>query len=80
MKTLLVLASIAIGGSVIATNTHSNRSSANHRGENSQPVGKVSIVVDKSDYELHVYDDKGWFATYPVVFGNSSLSDKKNGR
>src|SRR6266496_1968964 len=41
------------------------------------PVGKVSIVIDKSDYELNVYDDKGWFATYPCVFGNSSLDDKK---
>ena len=41
------------------------------------PVGAVSIVIDKSDYELSVYDDKGWYATYPVVFGNNSLSDKK---
>jgi murein L,D-transpeptidase YafK len=24
-----------------------------------------------------VYDDKGWYATYPVVFGNNSLADKK---
>lgn len=77
MKTFLVFASIVAGGSVIATNTHSNRSSDNHRSGGSQPVGTVSIVVDKSDYELHVYDDKGWFATYPVVFGNSSLADKK---
>jgi lipoprotein-anchoring transpeptidase ErfK/SrfK len=77
MKTILVLASIVVGGSVIATNSHPNRSSANHRSSDSQPVGTTSIVVDKSDYELHVYDDKGWFATYPVVFGNSSLADKK---
>lgn len=41
------------------------------------PVGAVSIIIDKSDYELHVYDDKGWYATYPVVFGNNSLEDKK---
>jgi murein L,D-transpeptidase YafK len=41
------------------------------------PVGTVYIVIDKSDYELNVYDNKGWFATYPVVFGNSSLEDKK---
>jgi len=41
------------------------------------PVGTVYLVIDKSDYELNVYDDKGWFATYPVVFGNNSLSDKK---
>src|ERR1044072_8012648 len=41
------------------------------------PVGTVYLVIDKSDYELNVYDDKGWFATYPVVFGNNSLDDKK---
>lgn len=43
----------------------------------SKPVGNISIVIDKSEYELSVYDDKGWYATYPVVFGNNSLSDKK---
>ena len=35
-----------------------------------------SIVVDKSDYELKVYDDEGWYATYPIVFGSKDLSDK----
>lgn len=34
------------------------------------------IVVDKSDYELKVYDDEGWYATYPIVFGSKDLSDK----
>jgi len=41
------------------------------------PVAPVRIVVDKSNYELYVYHKLGWFATYPVVFGNSSLEDKK---
>lgn len=41
-----------------------------------QPVGTVYIIVDKSDYELQVYDDEGWYATYPVVFGNKSQGDK----
>ncbi len=41
------------------------------------PVGNVQIIIDKSDYELHVYDANGWFATYPVVFGNKNLGDKK---
>lgn len=41
------------------------------------PVGPMYIVVDKRKYELSVYDAQGWFATYPVVFGNSSLADKK---
>lgn len=77
MKTFMVLASIIAGGSVIATNDYTSRGSEKLRSANAQPVGTVYMVVDKSDYELHVYDDKGWFATYPVVFGNSSLSDKK---
>lgn len=34
------------------------------------------IIIDKSDYELKVYDEEGWYATYPVVFGNKDLSDK----
>jgi murein L,D-transpeptidase YafK len=34
------------------------------------------IVVDKSDYELKVFDDEGWYATYPIVFGSKDLGDK----
>lgn len=41
------------------------------------PYSKYSVIIDKSDYELSVYDDEGWLATYPVVFGNKSLGDKK---
>lgn len=41
------------------------------------PIAPMYIVIDKKKYELTVYDAKGWFATYPVVFGNNSLADKK---
>ena len=34
------------------------------------------IIINKSKYELQVFDDQGWYATYPVVFGSSDLSDK----
>lgn len=34
------------------------------------------IVIDKSDYELKVYDLDGWYATYPIVFGSKDLGDK----
>ncbi len=34
------------------------------------------IIVDKSDYELYVFDDEGWYATYPIVFGSKDLGDK----
>lgn len=41
------------------------------------PVGQMKIIISKRRYELTVYDQKGWYATYPVVFGNNSLADKK---
>ena len=34
------------------------------------------IVISKKSYELKVYDDKGWYATYPCVFGSNDLRDK----
>ena len=42
-----------------------------------KPKAPLRIIVDKSDYELYVYDAEGWYATYPVVFGNNTLDDKK---
>jgi murein L,D-transpeptidase YafK len=48
----------------------------NKRMFSTGPTGTVYVIVDKSDYSLHVYDDIGWYATYPVVFGNKSLGDK----
>jgi murein L,D-transpeptidase YafK len=42
-----------------------------------EPAGNpYYIIVDKSDYELKVYDEEGWYATYPIVFGSKDLSDK----
>lgn len=38
--------------------------------------GEVSVVILKESYELKVYDQDGWYATYPVVFGSKSLDDK----
>lgn len=34
------------------------------------------IVIDKSDYELNVYDASGWLIAYPIVFGNDNQADK----
>ena len=34
------------------------------------------IVIDKSDYELNVYDAEGWLVTFPIVFGNKNQGDK----
>ncbi len=42
----------------------------------SAPVNPYYIIISKHDYELKVYDDEGWYATYPIVFGSKDLSDK----
>lgn len=34
------------------------------------------IIISKKTYELKVYDDEGWYATYPCVFGSNDLRDK----
>jgi len=44
--------------------------------KNSIPKGTYLLLVEKSKYELSVYDDQGWLATYPVVFGNKDQGDK----
>jgi murein L,D-transpeptidase YafK len=49
--------------------------------KNSIPAAAVKnnpyyIIIDKSDYELKVYDAEGWYATYPVVFGSKDQNDK----
>lgn len=35
------------------------------------------LVIDKSDYEISVFDlDNNWLVTYPCVFGNKDNDDK----
>ncbi len=34
------------------------------------------IIISKKDYELKVFDEEGWYATYPIVFGSKDLGDK----
>ncbi|MEO6905268.1 MAG: L,D-transpeptidase [Ginsengibacter sp.] len=34
------------------------------------------IIISKKNYELRVYDNQGWYATYPCVFGSNDLRDK----
>ena len=44
--------------------------------ENKLKDNPYSIIISKKTYELKVYDDLGWFATYPCVFGSNDLGDK----
>lgn len=89
MKTTILLTTclFATGGMMLkkeaaekkeATNSFSftNATSAKKRFS-LKPQSPMYILIDKRKYELSVYDAQGWFATYPVVFGNPSLEDKK---
>jgi len=53
------------------------KSSSGKANPKKYPVSPYKIVIDKSDYELHVYDEEGWLATYPIVFGNKKQDDKR---
>ncbi|MBC7949917.1 MAG: L,D-transpeptidase [Chitinophagaceae bacterium] len=86
MKNVIVLTSVLLGSSFLVFNTPSTSDASIKKAgkktfkrfdATAGPVGGISIIIDKSDYELSIYDDKGWYATYPVVFGNNTLDDKK---
>ena len=34
------------------------------------------VVVDKSEYELKVFDAEGWLISFPIVLGNDDQGDK----
>jgi murein L,D-transpeptidase YafK len=72
-RTTMLLAILAV--SLLSFTDHRTRS-ARRSLFNDVPNGVISIVIDKSNYELIVYDAEGWYATYPVVFGSKSLEDK----
>ena len=51
--------------------------SKNFSTKNTPPKsGSYKVVIDKTKYELNVYDEDGWLFMYPVVFGTSEMSDK----
>jgi lipoprotein-anchoring transpeptidase ErfK/SrfK len=89
MKTAILISCIVAGGSLMLKNTETtmkatkslpavtSSKSKRNISSGSLPKGPIRIVVDKSSYELYVYDAEGWYATYPVVFGNNTLDDKK---
>jgi len=83
MKNIIVLTSLLLGSGLLLLSTPdksitvSSKKLFKRTGTGDAPIGVISITIDKSDYELSVYDEKGWYATYPVVFGNNSLDDKK---
>jgi murein L,D-transpeptidase YafK len=81
MKAAFVLTSVLLG-SMMPGNNHrqtiyKDSNGASFRSTSSGPIGSVRIIIDKSDYALSIYDNEGWYATYPVVFGTDNQGDKK---
>ena len=69
----LFFVSVAITLVLLAAKPVAERSgNAAHR----RSTAGYRVVVEKHNYELKVYDEEGWLATYPVVFGSSELTDK----
>ena len=82
MKTALLISAFLVAGNLFYNHTPAKTTFpaytvAKAKKRASLPVAPVYVVIDKSDYELQVFDAQGWYATYPVVFGNNSLDDKK---
>lgn len=77
MKTVILSFSLlAVIGGLFAFKSFDRQRSRRGFLFHSGPVGVTYIIIDKSNYQLQVYDDEGWYATYPVVFGNNDLGDK----
>ena len=77
MKTQFVLASIFLSSVFFIPNQSTDTNNSFTLVKEPGPIGAIQILIDKSDYELKIFDSLGWYATYPVVFGNNSLADKK---
>ena len=88
MKTTILLTTclFAAGGMMLTKPMVKERAATTHTATSrlvsnkrlaSKPSSPMYIVIDKRKYELSVYDAQGWYATYPVVFGNNKLEDKK---
>lgn len=63
----------------IAPGKRTNKRYSYFRNETVKSEAKENpyyIIISKKNYELRVYDDKGWYATYPCVFGSNDFRDK----
>ena len=76
MKKAVAASTLLFAFALLAFTTHESKRVIKHRFFDDELTGKPYIIIDKSDYELRVYDDNGWYATYPVVLGSKSLDDK----
>ena len=78
LQALPAFCSLILVMAFVPNNTSTTRQTKNPSGNVTKVIDRnpYYIIVDKSEYELKVYDDEGWYATYPIVFGSRDLGDK----
>ena len=63
-------------------NIPSSKSDTSARNDKSKtanrpPASSYRLIIKKGAYEMTLFDEEGWYGTYPVVFGNKNQSDKR---
>ena len=48
-----------------------------HKAASAPVSSAYRLVIKKGAYEMTLYDQEGWYGTYPVVFGNRSQEGKR---
>lgn len=47
------------------------------KAANTPASSAYRLVIKKGAYEMTLYDQEGWYGTYPVVFGSKNQEDKR---
>jgi len=76
MKRVFVGLSLLSALALMAFTGYESKKIVKHRLLHPGLTGTPYIIVNKTDLELKVYDDEGWYATYPVVLGSKNPGDK----
>lgn len=58
-------------------NLDTSSSGLRQNSVNTAAPSSYRLVIKKESYEMTIFDDQGWYGTYPVVFGNKNQDDKR---
>lgn len=72
-----VRVSVALGALLICFLFQSFGTKNTVEDKSKKTNSSYKLVIKKSAYEMTLYDDEGWYGTYPVVFGAKAQDDKR---